>query len=294
MSRLIPENKQFNSSATLKPKVLGISKSTPFLESAKGDAAQLHASGGSKVQKLRAIVPSQKDDLHDHHHPNMIMSHTMPTLPPPISNADETRSFPINLNQSSSSPNLLETHTIKDENLNDSKRTLSNDGSIDSPLKAIATSESNMTFHKHSFISSLDLSQKQLNDLFKIPQTFYYLSVKKADGKLATVSVYDLEMIPLEQVDKNFYFTLSKEGVTQFRNKVSTFTSLSQWEREYRLYNRIASINFFKVYKRWKVGYYQLCHIFFLSFFDIIFIIYLFNRSFRLSLFGAKAYRQIR
>ena len=66
-------------------------------------------------------------------------------------------------------------------------------------------------------------------------------------------SVYDLELVGLDQVDKNDYFTLSKEGVTQFRNKVSQFTILHQWEREYQLFHRIANINFFKVYKRWKV-----------------------------------------
>jgi len=60
-------------------------------------------------------------------------------------------------------------------------------------------------------------------------------------------------MVPLELVDKNYYFTLSKEGVTQFRSKVSSFTSLEQWEREYNLFHKIAKISFFRIYKRWKV-----------------------------------------
>lgn len=100
---------------------------------------------------------------------------------------------------------------------------------------------------RNSFISSLAMTPQQMHDLFKVPHTFYYLRMKE-DGS----SVYELELVNLDQVDKNAYFTLSKEGVTQFRNKQSSFTSLTQWERECRLFNKIADINFFRVYKRWK------------------------------------------
>ena len=77
----------------------------------------------------------------------------------------------------------------------------------------------------------------------------------KNDIAFNVTSVYDLELITLEQLDKAYYFTLSKEGVTQFRNKVSSFTGLNQWEREYRLFHKIAEIRFFKIYKRWKVRF---------------------------------------
>lgn len=115
--------------------------------------------------------------------------------------------------------------------------------------------------NKNSFISSLNLSQQQMNDLFKVPHTFFYLRCKEvqsanqdsSDGGINVSSVYNLELVTLDQIDKNFYFTLSKEGVTQFRNKVSSFTSLNQWEREYRLFYKIVEIRFFKIYKRWKV-----------------------------------------
>jgi hypothetical protein len=119
--------------------------------------------------------------------------------------------------------------------------------------------------HRNSFIGSLNLTQKQLHDLYKVPQTFFYLRIKPqvaGSGPLKIVdvasnsgSVYDLELISLNQVDKNNYFTLSKEGVTQFRNKISQFTGLAQWEREYRLFHKIAGINFFRIYKRWKVKF---------------------------------------
>lgn len=82
-----------------------------------------------------------------------------------------------------------------------------------------------------------------------------------ADDRGSSGSVYDLEVVPLDRVDKNYYFTLSKEGVTQFRGKVSQFTGLAQWEREYKLFHRIAGINFFKVYKRWKVRIVRLRYV---------------------------------
>lgn len=101
---------------------------------------------------------------------------------------------------------------------------------------------------KNGFIASLNMTPQQLHDLFKVPHTFFYLRTKSNAS-----SVYSLELVSLDQVDKNSYFTLSKEGVTQFRNKLSTFTGLNQWEREYRLFHKISNINFFRIYKPWKV-----------------------------------------
>ena len=143
----------------------------------------------------------------------------------------------------------------------------------------------------HGFIASLNLTPKQLHELFKVPQTFFYLTQINLDdiendaamqiqptaisetdsdqGSISsdkgqtkspffdarnyTIAVYDLKQVNLDQIDKNHYFTISKEGITQFHNKVSTFTSLIQWDREYKLYHKIANIQFFKLYKRWKV-----------------------------------------
>lgn len=147
----------------------------------------------------------------------------------------------------------------------------------------------------HGFIASLNLTPKQLHELYKVPQTFFYLTQKNLDdiendaamqiqptaisetdsdqgsitsekGQIKspffdarnyTIAVYDLKQVNLDQIDKNHYFTISKEGITQFHNKVSTFTNLIQWDREYKLYHKIANIQFFKLYKRWKVKYYS-------------------------------------
>lgn len=102
-----------------------------------------------------------------------------------------------------------------------------------------------------SFIDSLGLSDKQLADLNGVAMTFFYLRPRRGgDG-----SAYDLEVVTQEGIDKDGYFTLSKEGMTYHSAKESSFTSLRQWEREYKLFHRIAQIRFFMQYRRWKVSH---------------------------------------
>jgi hypothetical protein len=82
----------------------------------------------------------------------------------------------------------------------------------------------------------------------------YSYSMKEAFERSGGVggSVYDLEVATQDTIDLNFYFTLSKEGITQYSHKSSQFTSLAQWHREFLLFHMISNIRFFKLYKRWK------------------------------------------
>ncbi len=49
------------------------------------------------------------------------------------------------------------------------------------------------------------------------------------------------------------YYTFSRAGVTRFVGKgESEFTSLEQWEREYRLFGQLHAIPFFAKYRKWK------------------------------------------
>ena len=66
------------------------------------------------------------------------------------------------------------------------------------------------------------------------------------------VSVYDLEVVEQDAIDKEHYFTLSKEGVTIYKDKGSQFTTMQQWDREFKLFNKISDIHFFSQYRRWK------------------------------------------
>jgi len=101
-----------------------------------------------------------------------------------------------------------------------------------------------------TFLESLNLSEKQMDDLLNVPNTFYYLCLqKKSDTKF-----YDLEVVTQDKVDPNHYYTISKEGVTQYRMKQSQFTTRVQWEREFRLFHKISNIRFFRQYRSWKVN----------------------------------------
>lgn len=150
--------------------------------------------------------------------------------------------------------------------LADTRMTLTRSSSVINPFAACSDEISKALLENgcstKGFVASLNLSTSQLYDLFKVPHTFFYLrqcELKQVENELgediasSNVSVYDLENVPLDLIDNKFYFTLSKEGVTQFQNKTSSFTTLSQYEREFLLFNKISKIRFFKVYKRWKV-----------------------------------------
>jgi hypothetical protein len=101
-----------------------------------------------------------------------------------------------------------------------------------------------------TFLQSLNLSPKLHHELFHVPHTFFYLQSKIAIDTKA----YDLQLISQDKVDKNQYYTISKEGITLHRASDSEFTSLAQWEREYSLFHQISVIPFFRQYRRWKVS----------------------------------------
>jgi len=101
-----------------------------------------------------------------------------------------------------------------------------------------------------TFLESLHLSEKEMDDLLNVPNTFYYLCPKKkSDTKF-----YDLEMVPQEKLDQSHYYTISKEGITQYRSKQSQFTTRTQWEREFKLFHKISNVRFFRQYRCWKVN----------------------------------------
>ena len=238
-NRLVPENKinlgSSASSSSLRPKILN-SKST----------SQLHPPGdfsGSKVDKLR----------------NQTAGLTLNTKT--LSNSASAQILSPNASLRLNSPPRsfaqAETRTLRStsfssEATDDSKTRVGGSGEYKTTLERLEATAS--PSKPNTFIGSLDLTATQLHDLFKVAHTFFYLRCRERGHLGQDIgSVYDLELVSLDLVDKNYYFTLSKEGVTQFRNKVSSFTSLTQWEREYNLFHKIAHIDFFRVYKRWKV-----------------------------------------
>jgi hypothetical protein len=127
-------------------------------------------------------------------------------------------------------------HTIQVEQDIDDSQSNNHDDGVKSPTTA-------------SFLESLNLTPKLHHELFHVPHTFFYLEAKTA----VDTKAYDLQLISQDKVDKNQYYTISKEGITLHRSNDSEFTSLSQWEREYNLFHQISVIPFFRQYRRWKV-----------------------------------------
>ncbi len=270
LNRLRPQNENIGMVQkglnTMQPKSMTISQSTPQLPYPP-EANQ----ASSKVSKLRSDISQG----------NVLMSKTLSASPSAVllspnaqvrSQYNQFLATSPQASPTTSHTNRGMTRGATHPEIEASKYDLDEE-------EEVIDVDTKITVHKNTFIGSLRLSQKQLHDLYKVPQTFFYLRIRQGEVRPgqkdfsdhavlgtrgSSGSVYDLELVSLDQVDKNNYFTLSKEGVTQFRNKVSQFTGLAQWEREYRLFHKIANINFFRIYKRWKVR-----NIFFLFIFNL-------------------------
>ncbi len=102
-----------------------------------------------------------------------------------------------------------------------------------------------------TFIESLRLSESQMASL--AAGDFLYLSFADKSNRKA----YELKPASHSEIDGSRYFTLSRAGVTTFFGADSEFTTLEQWEREYRLYWKIRNMhdknNFFQKFPKWKM-----------------------------------------
>lgn len=253
-ARLRPENEHFKANTlstglnTLKPKSLVASASTPALQSATATASVV-TNAQSKVNRIRNDISSGQGQ----NFTKTLSTSTSAALlsPDPKNRTNVHIDVAASFRDTSPVREARETANNQDE-----------ESRAVSPSSRPVIGDDRIIPAKGSFIASLNMNQKQLHELYKVPHSFFYLQVRDPIHELSAAaptvqSVYNLELISLDRVDKNSYFTMSKEGVTQFRHKISQFTGLAQWEREYKLFHKIANINFFKKYKRWKV---RMCH----------------------------------
>lgn len=66
-------------------------------------------------------------------------------------------------------------------------------------------------------------------------------------------SPYALEVAGFHEIDASGFYTLSAKGITAYaENEPTEFTSLDQWEREYRLYDVISKMKVFQKHRTWK------------------------------------------
>lgn len=118
-----------------------------------------------------------------------------------------------------------------------------------------------------AFLDTLNLDDDQRYELLNYQQVFFYMS---PIGDTSRDRCYHLQVVPHDEIDPSNYFTLSRlvgrekltllrgvsgsnhcalqfafgcrEGVTHFRGKESEFTPLPQWNREFRLFNKISEV----------------------------------------------------
>ena len=248
-SRLIAESKSSNDrkpnmgSTQLKPRIFNPSKSAPFLSNS--GPLPNPVSNQSILKSKSALINNVANRPSLSSSPSAIML---------SANASLRMDF-LSKTDKNNMKNDFEISETKDSssNLSTLSKTYAGQRTV-SNIKEPSIYEQYCVDH-HGFIASLNLKPQQLHALFKEAQTFFYMT-KRIDLNYGwcTTSVYDLEVISLEQVDKKNYFTLSKEGVTQFRDGESSFTNLKQYNSEYIIFHKISDIRFFKAYKTWKVS----------------------------------------
>lgn len=56
---------------------------------------------------------------------------------------------------------------------------------------------------------------------------------------------YDFEIVPFNEKNDGEYMTVSQRGIVHFIKGEANFMSVSEWEREHRIYKQIQSIPFF-------------------------------------------------
>ena len=68
---------------------------------------------------------------------------------------------------------------------------------------------------------------------------------------------YDFEIVAFKDINdisikKKEYMTVSSRGIVHFINDEANFMSISEWEREQRVFKKIQQISFFLKYRTWK------------------------------------------
>jgi dynein heavy chain len=98
-----------------------------------------------------------------------------------------------------------------------------------------------------TFVEALELDSDYEKEFSS--GNFLYLRSRR---DLMNCTAYDLEVCEHFEINAENYYTMSASGITHFLKSDPDFTFISDWEREFRLYNMIRQIPFFKKYRVWK------------------------------------------
>lgn len=84
------------------------------------------------------------------------------------------------------------------------------------------------------------------------PDTLEFSYMVLANPKDVVYRPYDLLVVSHAKVQRDFYYTMSAEGVTHFHGGETSHTSLDEFERAFFLYRQVSEMRFFSRFRLWK------------------------------------------
>jgi dynein heavy chain, axonemal len=99
-----------------------------------------------------------------------------------------------------------------------------------------------------------------IESLKKHPNTKDFLYLQRINRNPSEYNPYALRVEAFAKMDPNDFYTISVNGITSYRNKVSEgFTELTRWERELMLFKQLKKLplwRYFRVWKVWSITFY--------------------------------------
>ena len=98
------------------------------------------------------------------------------------------------------------------------------------------------------------VSCRLIQSLKSHPNTKDFLYLQRFNRNPSEYNPYALRVEAFAKIDPNDFYTLSVNGITYYRNKVSEgFTELVQWERELMLFKQLKKLPLWRFFRVWKV-----------------------------------------
>ena len=89
--------------------------------------------------------------------------------------------------------------------------------------------------------------------LRQYPDSTEFVYLRRLDLDKSSYNPYALEVVPFNAVESDDFYTMSASGLTHYKDGSNAdFTTLEQWEREFQLFNALATLNVFTQFRLWK------------------------------------------
>jgi hypothetical protein len=84
------------------------------------------------------------------------------------------------------------------------------------------------------------------------PETLEFSYMVLANPNSIVYKPYDLVVVSHAKIQRNFYYTMSAEGVMHFNGNETSHVSLEDFERSFFLYKQVSQMQFFAQFRLWK------------------------------------------